>query len=272
MSITKRIRGASKFLGEKFDPQRAADEASIKYITKVGQLSDRLLALQDTSISEEEIDEIDKFLNWSAATWESAIPYFRAQNDNFYAQKIQSYLRIHKKFIYFKHRLNERIKERTDAIDLYRGVRALPPNVKHIDAEVISIEELDTDDDEDIQLENLYPDADLSPDELRLKTLIKTLTSQIHAQIITSHIDGISNTVTVCRYDMLEASKYLIAISFNKDDVESAKTLVMNKPEIQARLTGPPSMTNSREISEMRRDIRRITAHVDQTGRVTSQA
>lgn len=277
-AITKRIHGASRFLNEKFDPNRAADEASIKYITKIGQLSDRFLAMNEISISEEEVDEIDKFLNWSAATWESAMPYFRAQNDSFFALKIQAYLRLHKRFIYYKHRLNARINERDDAISLYENKpqlvlkRKIPLNARHVDSEIASIENLDEEEEREEETPiNIYPDAETESDDLRLRTLIKALTSKIHAEVITGHIEGITNTINICRYDMLEVSKYMIAISFNKDDVEPAKTLVMNKPEMQARISGPPQMQTSQIVNQMQRDIRRISAHIEQTGRPPTQ-
>jgi len=96
-----------KFIGGKFDPKKASEEAGAKWIIKGAFLSDRLEAISEMSFDENVPTEVDAFLSMSAQTWQSAIPWLKIRNERHMHKKVIAYLRLHTMFVKYRRRLKE---------------------------------------------------------------------------------------------------------------------------------------------------------------------
>jgi len=255
-------RRVNRFLRDRFDPQRATEEAGVKYITKVGLLSDRISAITEMNFDETIATEVDSFINWSAQTWEGAIPYLQAKDDQFLLRKVIAYLDNHAMFLNIKNRLQWREDER---LAILQTIAEYPSAMKvsnEIGAAIkstlegyetpIEIEDPETLDEAEVQAIEEPVNEDLyRRRSVRLNTLIRQLPKDLQTNLSMYHLTKLKLRLNKLRIDMLQDSKLLIALSFGKDDVESAQTLVISKPEITPRISAPPQFKTSRELQEV---------------------
>lgn len=255
-------RRANRFLRDRFDPQRATEQAGITYITKVGLLSDRIAAITEMNFDETIATEVDSFINWSAQTWEGAIPYLQAKDDQFLLQKVIAYLDNHSVFLQIKNRLVDREEERIITLETIGDY----PKIFDINEDIgtaikstlegyqtpIEIEDPESLEDDEVEaLEDEVTDGYYRRKSIRLNALITQLPKGVQSKLSTYHITKLKRRLHKLRIDMLQDSKLIIALSFGKDDVESAQTLVISKPEITPRISAPPQFKTSQDLSEV---------------------
>lgn len=264
----------SRFFNKRFDAQRATEEAAITYITKLGTLEDRILAIREMNIDETMAETVDEFINWSSQTWEAAIPYMTAKDDSYLLRKINAYLNNHAIFLRHKYRLEARKQEREvilEAIGVGIRVRSeivnrIPNGTKSVEAEISILDPIE----EETEEEEEYGLELGTEDITRIKMLEQILPTELAERLNLANVIQIEDAVRQERVDMLQDSKLMIAISFGKADVEASKTYVISKPEIMTRASRPPTMTTSADLDQLVGDLRFMTEQAQRLERLQS--
>ena len=248
MSLKEKItQPVSRFLSKRFNPEQASLDSGIKYITIYGLLSDRVTAIREMAIDENIESEVDKFIGWSAQTWESAIPYLRAKDDQFLLKKIKAYLENYNTFLYYKKRYENRTVERDLILDsMKESVNQLlmDKKIDQITANMVF----------NIIEYNSKGNPNSEDHQAKFRLLQKVLPSEIWGKLNTWIVDELQYTLSVMRLRMLKASKFLVAISFGNEDIGGEpKTVVMSKPEIQPLARQQPQRISAESIDTIRR-------------------
>ena len=248
------VRNTQKWLSGRFNPKQASEEAGITWIVKLGMLSDRLQAITEMSFDETVASEVDSFINWSAQTWESAIPYLQTKDDTRMHRKVLAYLKQHSRFLGLKSRVDNNLETRKLLLEEI----ALAPqdfNVKEALAGRL----------EDV-IENEFSEdyeRDMTNEQFRRRTikvdfLISRLPIELQGRINNYAISGTELCLQQRRRDMLRYSKLLIALSFGKNDVEPAPPIAISKPEIQQRMAMPPAFRDSRQMQGLQNSLQQL--------------
>jgi len=266
MSFIKEGAGrANRWLQGRFDPNRASEEAGIKFIVKLGMLADRITAISEMNFDETIASEVDAFINWSSQTWESAIPYLQAKDDNRMLTKVLAYLKQHSMFLRIRAKL-EKNKETRDMI--LEEIAYSPASYDNVDLEVAEdIKELfDDGEDGEEELEPMTQQEQLRR-ELKINFLIAKLPQDLQIQLNRYTVDSLEQKISQCRFDMLRYSKLLIALSFGKTDVEPAPPIVFSKQEVTPRMQAPPQVRDSRELNQLQQNVQTLEYYVSRNKR-----
>lgn len=257
----------SRFFSRRFDAQRAEQEGAYSYLTKLGTLEDRILAIREMNIDETMAEKVDEFINWSAQTWEAAIPYLTAKDDYHLLKKVRAYLDNHGLFLRFKQRLGLAIRDRDVVLKLVGAhmvfdpdiVHKIPPGAQYVESETKTPENETPEDEEGEEGEEEGDYYDEDEEFVRIRMIERVIPPQLAVRLNTSLIVELEDTVRQCRVDMLQDSKLVIALSFGKADVEAAKTIVISKPEIIPRLQRPASTTSSSGFDSLIAELTELT-------------
>jgi len=246
LSLREKItQPISRFLSKRFNPDQASLDAGIKHLTIYGLLSDRMTAIREMAIDENIESEVDKFIGWSAQTWESAIPYLRAKDDQYLLRKIKAYLENYNTFLYYKKRYEERAMERDVILNTMKeSVNQLLLENKIDDVTAKTV----------LNVIEYVPNNNSEENQAKFRLLEKVLPSEVWGKLNTWIVDELQYALGVMRLRMLKASKFLVAISFGDMDIGGEpKTIVISKPEIQPLARQQPQRISAESIDTIRR-------------------
>ncbi|MHA1287545.1 MAG: hypothetical protein ACTSPB_09090 [Candidatus Thorarchaeota archaeon] len=182
-------------------------------------------------------------------------------------KKVLSYLKLHSRFLYYKKKLKKAQKRRriilediTRYPEVYKVDQDLANEMKEVlDDDLYEGGEMyDLDDPENRDFTHMSED-EIELQEMRLSFLVSKLPTDISDDISNYAVESLEQLVDSRRVDLLRVSKLLIALSFDKADVEPAPPVVIMKPESPPpRVSMPTQFRSSREMQEITGYVARL--------------
>ncbi len=262
--------GLARWFKGRFDPQKATEEMAVTYVTQLGMMSDRLEALREMSLDENFESEIDTFISWTGHVFEIAIPWMRAKDDPFLLKKIDAYLNNHKLFLLAKSRLTYRTEiiqrdERVLIALVTKQVQEekLDPKLRSILLGYLEQEGRDTQG----ETREGQTDDSVGAQEAIAKygSLIdRTVPTRLRITLNHQTVTLIKRTVSQWRVDMFQDAKFIISLSFGKEDVGPSKTIVWSKPEVTRRMRTGPATGSSFDVSAIVKNMEAIRGRIEE--------
>jgi len=265
--IIQRLKDRTgRFLSGKFDPNRASEEAGIKWLMKGAYLSDRLDTISNITFNETLASEIDDFLS-SFNEYNTALPWLRAKDDQENRKALYSFYRLYTLFILYRRSVSEVKRRRRNLLELI----TLYPERYNVNEETLAHIHSILQEDDTIYHKESPPLSltELEAQEAKIELLASRLPIEISSKINAHLAKTLQQFVNRKRLQLMRYAKEILMNTFTKEDLEPGPPIVISKPQAPPeRVQMPPQMRSSREFMEMQTMLTRLDYKLRQRERL----